>query len=288
VGYRGVIDLAPGSNVAFWRRVFAMADSLPVRRFVLDLRENIGGNNFFNRQVIRGLVKRPVIDRNDRLFVVIGPRTFSAAMNLALDLEKWTNATFVGAPTGNATYFFGDHEPLVLPHSGITVNISTLPWRPYDPRDRRPFLAPSIHTPMSSAAYRANRDPAVEAILAYGTEPAIGARLEAAASSDDTLAVQRVIDELRGAVVHRYRRIDAEINATGYALLNSHRADAAIRVFRANANAYPASANAWDSLGEALALSGRNDAAIAAYRRAIEIDPHSASAHAALVKLGAP
>jgi hypothetical protein len=166
VGYRGVIDLGgDNSNAAFWRRVFAMADSLPVRRFVLDLRENIGGNNFLNRKVVRGLVQRPALDRKDRLFVVTGNRTFSAAMNLVLDLEHWTNATFVGEPTGNATTIFGDHVPVKL-NSGISVMVSALLWRPYDPRDQRLFLTPTLSAPMTSAAFRDNRDPALEAILA--------------------------------------------------------------------------------------------------------------------------
>ena len=151
VSYRGVIELGPPlTNAEFWRQTFALADSLPVERLVIDIRDNGGGNNFFNRQVIRGIVARPELDQPGRLFVVIGPRTFSAAMNLALDLEQWTNATFVGEPTGNAVMFYGDAEELVLPASGITVNVSSLPWRPYDPRDRRDFLAPDLFAPLTA------------------------------------------------------------------------------------------------------------------------------------------
>jgi hypothetical protein len=167
VGYRGVIDLGgDNSNAAFWRRVFAMADSLPVSKLVLDVRENVGGNSFFNRKVVRGILQRPALDRKDRLFVIVGNRTFSAAMNLVLDLEHWTNATFVGEPTGNATTFFGDHVPVRLPNSGITVMVSALRWRPYDQRDQRLFVSPTLSAPMTSAAYRENRDPSLEAILA--------------------------------------------------------------------------------------------------------------------------
>jgi tetratricopeptide (TPR) repeat protein len=285
-GYRGVVDMN-GSNVAFWRRVFAMADSLPVRRFVLDLRENGGGNSFYNRQVVRGIVKRPALDRPGGLFVVIGPRTFSAAMNLALDLEKWTNATFVGEPTGNATMFFGDHQPVKLPNSGITVNVSSLPWHPYDARDRRDFVAPSMYVPMTAKAFAENRDPVMDAILARGSEPPFTARIEAAAERGDSAAVVRTIEEARGATANRYRRIDADVNTLGYALLNSHRIEPAITVFRANARVHPNSANAWDSLGEALAMAGRKDEAIASYRRAVAIDPEQQSARQALARLGA-
>jgi hypothetical protein len=118
VSYRAVVNADNPGNQEFWRGVFALADSVPVDRLVLDIRENTGGESFYNRQVVRGIVARPALDRPGHLFVVTGARTFSAAMNLARDLERWTSATFVGEPTGNARYFFGDHDPVELPASG--------------------------------------------------------------------------------------------------------------------------------------------------------------------------
>jgi len=172
VCYRAVLSPDHGpSNADFWRDVFRQADSLPLARLVLDLRENTGGNNFLNRPVIRGLVARPALDRPDRLFVITGGRTFSAAMNLAEDLERWTDATFVGEPTGNAPLFFGDHVPVPLPASGLTLNVSSLRWSPYDPRDRRAFIAPALFTPLTSADDRAGRDPALAAISPAAPPP---------------------------------------------------------------------------------------------------------------------
>jgi hypothetical protein len=285
VSYRGVVDAEP-RNVEFWRRVFALADSVPLERLVLDIRENVGGESFFNRQVVRGLVARPALDRPDRLFVITGTRTFSAAMNLARDLERWTNATFVGEPTGNARYFFGDHVQVLLPASGLTVNVSTLAWPPYDPRDRRDFLAPAIYTPLTSADYRANVDPAMRAILARGATPPLADRVEAAVLRGDTLGAARLVEEARADVANRFRSPEGEVNALGYRLLNAHQPPAAITVFRINARVFPHSANVWDSLGEALLAAGRRDEAIGAYRRALEIDPEFASSRQALERLG--
>jgi hypothetical protein len=285
---RAVMSMDHGeSSVEFWRRVFATADSLPVDRFVLDIRENGGGNNFLNRQVVRGLVRRAAIDRPGKLFVVIGGKTFSAAMNLALDLEKWTDATFVGEPTGNATSFYGDHQALVLPKSGITVNVSTLPWRPYDPRDRRDFLAPRLFTPMTSAQYAQGRDPALETILALGGRADPIAAVESALARGDSAAAQRAFDGARRDEANRFRSFEADLNRVGYGLLNSGRSAAALAAFRMNTRAYPASANAWDSLGEALAIGGLRDAAIAAYRRALAIDPGFRASRDALERLTA-
>ena len=286
VSYRAVVSIDHQPNTTFWRSVFAMADSLPVKRFVLDLRENIGGNSFYNRQVVRGIVARPKLDQAGSLFVITGERTFSAAMNLVLDLEQWTNATFVGVPTGNATMFFGDHKSIVLPVSGITVNVSTLPWHPDDPRDVRPFIAPRLYTPMTSASYRASRDPAMEAILKLGAMPSLSDRVEAAVARGDSAGALRLVTNAALDPVNRFRSPEADINSLGYRLLPANQSKA-LTVFRLNTAAFPNSANVWDSYGEALATAGHREAAIAAYRKAVALDPRFDSSIDALKRLGA-
>jgi tetratricopeptide (TPR) repeat protein len=236
---------------------------------------------------VRGVLRRAAIDQPGKLFVIIGGRTFSAAMNLALDLERWTTATFVGEPTGNATFFFGDHRQVVLPRSGITVNVSTLPWRPYDPRDRRAFLAPTVYAPMTSAAFAKGQDPAMGAILAFRAGPDLAAVMEAAITRGDSAAAEQAFERARREPANRFRRLELDVNRLGYSLLNAQRPAEALTVFRMNTRAYPRSANAWDSLGEALAISGMKDPAISAYRQALAVDPNFQPSRQALAKLGA-
>ncbi len=52
------------------------------------------------------------------------------------------------------------------------------------------------------------------------------------------------------------------MNRLGYALLEEKRLGAAVGIFRLNADAFPKSPNAWDSLGEAQAAAGDREAAI--------------------------
>lgn len=287
VAYRAVASTDEEPNPQFWRRVFAMADSLPLRRFVLDIRDNGGGNNFFNRAVVRGIIARPALDRPDRFFVITGGRTFSAAMNLALDLERWTNATFVGQPTGNAIVFFGDTERLALPVSGLTVNVSSLPWYPANPRDTRQFIPPRLYTPLLFADYRANIDPAMRVILARGTTVSLSERIQQSIQKGDTAAALKAITGAITDPTNRFRTPEADVNALGYQLLESDR-PAAIAVFRLNTRAFPKSANTWDSLGEALLANGEREEGIASYRKALELDPQMRSAIDALRRLGVP
>ena len=80
---------------------------------------------------------------------------------------------------------------------------------------------------------------------------------------------------------------EAELNARGYRLLANGAVNDAVAVLRLNVEAYPASANTHDSLGEVLLAAGDREGAAAAYRKALEIDPASESARAALRALGA-
>ncbi|MBP7147539.1 MAG: alpha/beta fold hydrolase [Acidobacteria bacterium] len=76
-----------------------------------------------------------------------------------------------------------------------------------------------------------------------------------------------------------------ELNDRGYLQLARGASEEAVALFRLNCEAYPASANTWDSLGEALLAAGDREGSTAAYERSLEIDPSSASARAALEKL---
>ena len=80
--------------------------------------------------------------------------------------------------------------------------------------------------------------------------------------------------------------VEEEMNAAGYRLLRSDRADNAIVLFEMNTDQFPDSADTWDSLGEALLAAGERERAIAAYRRCLELEPAASSARETLRRLG--
>jgi hypothetical protein len=270
----------------FIERVLATVDSVAPSRLVIDIRNNLGGNSYYNRQLVLGIVRRTQIDQRSKLFVVIGRRTYSAAQNLVDELERYTNATFVGEPTGSPPAFFGEHRPLVLPHSRITVNISTLWWQTMDPTDRRSFVTPQIYAEASSEDYRRGNDPVMDAIVAAVSGPTFATELTGAVESGDTTRALHLIDGFAADPANRYRRAESEVNAIGYDLVRQGRLELAGLVFRLNVRAFPRSANAYDSLGDALERLGQRDEAAAMYRRAIALDSGMISSQLALRRLG--
>lgn len=161
---------APGERsetlAEFCERLFAVIAEGAVERLVIDLRWNGGGNTFLEIQLLQRLIASRV-NRRGRLFVIIGRGTFSAAQNAAGMFDRYTDAIFVGEPTGSSPTFVGESVPFRLPYSTAEVNVSDLLWQSTWPMDYRIWIAPTLYTPPTLSAYRANRDPALEAILAW-------------------------------------------------------------------------------------------------------------------------
>lgn len=138
-------------------------------KVAVDLRLNRGGDGTLVTPVIRALIQSKSIDCKGRLFAIIGPATFSAGQMFADALEKYTNVTFVGEPTGSKGNAYGDSRKIVLPNSGITVRASIYYWQGWHPMDRRDATAPQIPAPLTFDAYRSNIDPSLEAIKRAGS-----------------------------------------------------------------------------------------------------------------------
>ncbi len=264
----------PDETVArFADSLVGFARAHAVDRLVLDLRLNGGGNGALTRPLVLALIRSERLNVRGHLFVLIGRRTFSAAQFLATELEHWTEAVFVGEPTASRGNQYGDSYRITLPKSGVTVRVSTLYWQLSDPRDRRPWTPPEVATDLSFADYRANRDPALEAALAWAPEPPLADRMRAALEAGGRTAMDSVYREFRADPRHRWVDTEEPVNGLGYVLLQAGRPSDAVAVFTLNAAAHPSSANAHDSRGEALAAAGDTLAAIQEYETAVRLDP---------------
>jgi hypothetical protein len=151
----------------FCEKLFKFINENDVEKLVIDMRWNSGGNNFLNRPIVQGLMRNDKINQRGKLFVVVGRQTFSAAMNGATEIERYTNAIFVGEPTGSSPNFVGESIRVNLPYSKMQGSISDLYWQSSVAMDYRTWIAPLLYAPPSFELYKTNRDPAMEAIAAY-------------------------------------------------------------------------------------------------------------------------
>jgi hypothetical protein len=158
-------DTGEESIAEFAGRLRSEIDASKPAKVALDLRLNQGGDGTLIPPLVRALVQSEEIDRKGRLFAITGPGTWSAAQMLVDALEKYTNVTFVGEPTGSRGNAYGDSRKIVLPHSGLTVRASIYWWQDWHPMDDRVATMPEIAAPLTCEAYRDGVDPAIEAIL---------------------------------------------------------------------------------------------------------------------------
>lgn len=144
----------------------------PSPTLVIDLRGNTGGDNTLIDPIVRLAVRDRRLWQPGRLFVLIDGWTFSAAMNLANALQRWTPALFVGSPTGASPNSYGDARPLALPNSGLSARISTLYWQDAGPQDQRPAIRPDLPAPRTQAGLIGGTDEAMALISGFAAPPA--------------------------------------------------------------------------------------------------------------------
>jgi ketosteroid isomerase-like protein len=165
--FNAVANKKDESLEKFCGRLFTFINDNAVDHLIIDMRNNGGGNNFLNRPLVHGLIRSDKVNRPGHLFVLVGRRTFSAAMNGTVDIERNTHAIFAGEPTGSSPNFVGETTILRLPCSGLRLSCSSLYWQSSTATDRRTWIAPELEAEPSMAAFAANRDPGLEAIFAY-------------------------------------------------------------------------------------------------------------------------
>jgi CubicO group peptidase (beta-lactamase class C family) len=98
-------------------------------------------------------------------------------------------------------------------------------------------------------------------------------------------AAVRQYRDLKAATPDDYDFREVALNRLGYWLLTHDRAVEAVEIFKLNVEAWPKSANPYDSLGEAYRKLGQRELSLASYRRALELDPALASAVQAVKEL---
>jgi hypothetical protein len=163
--FNKVRDMKDESLASFSSRLHERLSTGEVRHLIIDVRHNNGGNNGLLRPLIRTLVAFEMASAENRIYVITGRNTFSAAQNFINRVEAWTDAVFVGEPSSSSPNFVGEETNLLLPYSRIRGSISTRYWQDSSPGDERAWISPDIPVVLSFKDYFANRDPAMEALL---------------------------------------------------------------------------------------------------------------------------
>ncbi|MFC1619813.1 tetratricopeptide repeat protein [Candidatus Neomarinimicrobiota bacterium] len=139
-------------------------------RFVIDLRNNDGGDLQIAHPLLDFISQHEKINRRGGLFVLIGRKTFSGGVVFASLLRNNTPAVFIGEPTGQGPNFYAGPSVVTLPNSGIACLVSSGYTQSSVAEDRSRWIAPDLPVHYYYNDFITGRDPAMEAVLAYVPE----------------------------------------------------------------------------------------------------------------------
>ena len=159
LGYRRTTE--PTDDVA--QRLLALAQQPKVRRVIVDVRLNHGGDNRTYRPLLE-VLSRPAI--GGKTIVLLGRGTFSAAGNFVADVDRYTKARLVGEPSGGAPSQWGDSEAVALARAGLTVRVATMYWEFGPQGDKRLATEPDVAVETTAADFFTGRDPVLARALA--------------------------------------------------------------------------------------------------------------------------
>lgn len=95
------------------------------RNLVIDLRNNTGGNPELMRSFIKRYFDEVENVKEIKIYVLIGKETYSSGVMACIDLEKNTNAIFIGEPTGGNVNGYANIRRFRLPYSKLYCYYST-------------------------------------------------------------------------------------------------------------------------------------------------------------------
>lgn len=272
----------------FYARVFSFIENNDVEKMVLDVRLNGGGNNFNNKTVITGLIRADKINQVGKLYVILGRNTFSAAQNLVNELHNYTNAIFVGEPTGENINFYGDANTLQLPNSGINLRLSWAWWQDKPQWQNEDWLAPHLSVAISSEDYRSNRDPILDRALSFDAENFVLDPMAYLSNLFTTGQMEKLQSEVARIAFdpdYSFFPFEQKFDQAGHQLLKGGQLQEAQLVFGMVTQLFPESPDAWHSLAQAMIKSGQTEQAKATLQKVIQLDPEGALGKAAKEQL---
>ena len=122
-----------------------------------------------------------------------------------------------------------------------------------------------------------------------GMDPrkSIAQTLSATIASSGIDGAEKQYRALKASAAANYNFDENELNNLGYQLIRTNKFKEAIRIFQLNVEAFPKSANPYDSLAEGYMDDGDKAQAVANYQKSLELNPKNRNAVLMLQKLNA-
>jgi hypothetical protein len=263
-----------GGMGPFMAEALREVDQQQPRRLILDVRYNFGGDGSVVASMLHQFIRRQLDPPWQELYLITGPKTFSAAMAIVVGLREHTIVSIVGEPAGAPPNFFGDAESRQYPAIGLDLHVSTLRHQLVSSDDLRTHVPVDVLALMSFQDYVSGRDPAVDDIL-RGREMR---SLPVIARMDGGAAARRVFHDRR----KRFQSVswwsapeEIQLRFACDDLLAAERVEHALETCRLNSEIHPFVWNTWYNLAGAQKQAGMEVERLSSYQCVVELAPNN-------------
>jgi tetratricopeptide (TPR) repeat protein len=284
--FNSVYDAPDESFAQFTDRLWKFYEehSEGIGIFVLDMRYNDGGNGYILQPFIQGLIRHEGISQRGKLFCIVGPGTFSAATRCLGEMIEHTGVTVVGEATSGPLNWCSDYQGYRLPHSGLSLWVSTLCWQRGHPSDTRGYYPPDYAVAVKATDLFAGRDKALEAILA-GEVRALNDILRIEGARAFLTEYETRLNKFSD-IESWYPFTEYELRQLGLEMLQNERFDDALVALQLNTDRHPDSWRAWQNLADCYLEKGNREQAIQSYEKSLLLNSDNGYAQQQLRQLG--
>ena len=156
----------------FGVKLLAELDKPSVKKLVVDLRFNTGGDLGIARTLMQDLILK-TREKKIPVYVLMGRATFSAGISHAVQWKESGQAVFIGENAGDELDTWSEGGNIVLPNSGLTVHytngfhsnskIEYPEFQPYYMDNNAENLNIDLPVPLSGEDYLNGKDPVLDA-----------------------------------------------------------------------------------------------------------------------------
>lgn len=262
----------------FGRAIAERAKAVNPRTIVLDLRLNQGGGGHLRNPFVRELIRAE--GDGTRLLVLTRRGTYSASQFILDDLDRLSQAHFIGEPASSKPSSFGDAYRTPLPNSGINLRTSILWWQAE--QNFAPWNFMDVSVPLTFADYASGRDPVLEAAVDYQEPARLYDQLEQAKAAAD---VRKIIDAFVADPRNRYANLELQLLIGAEQLARANQFEPAMAAAETAAREFPNSHDAQYVHAWVAEQAGKPATAVDAVRRALAVDPNSRQARSLLERM---